>query len=272
MENRVRIEIMSKDFIEEFNKIKSKLENKENFAFVRFSDGEMFVMQNKTVVLAPSYYVTGDIVGNNIYTKEEQKEFHPEQHQFYREKLIETFKFRKENYFKGICTKTDVGEDNFKWQLDLHGEGDMDHLTFANVLINSNYPRYVEELVPLLKDREVIYVVNEMADLEDLPFKVKKEFLIGSNCMIKNYDTIEKVKSYIKENDIKDHIILCSAASLSNMIIKECYEENSNNTFLDIGSSLNPYLKLEGWKFTRGYLTSYWMKSDSHWGKQIDQW
>ena len=263
---------MTKDFKQEFEKFKSYLKDGTNFAFARFSDGEMFIMQNQTVVLAPAYFVTGNRVGNNIYTKEEQKEFHPSKHQFYREKLIESFKFRKEKYFKGICTKTDVGIDNFNWQIDLHGDGDEEHLTFANVLINSNYPRYVEEIVPLFKNRDIIYVVNEMANLEGLPFKVKKDFRIGSNCMVDSYDTVEKVKDYIAQNNIEDHIILCSAASLSNFIIHECYEENQKNTFLDIGSSLNPYLDLEGWKFTRGYLTSYWMKSKSHWGQQIDEW
>ncbi|MHA1941669.1 MAG: hypothetical protein ACW97P_08085, partial [Candidatus Hodarchaeales archaeon] len=65
---------------------------------------------------------------------------------------------------------------------------------------------------------------------------------------------------------------LCSAASLSNFIIYECYKDNSNNTFLDIGSCLNPLLNLEGWKYTRGYLTSYWLNSGSPFGKQIDTW
>ena len=263
---------MTKDFKEEFEKFKKMLEQKENFAFCRFSDGEMFIMQNQTVVLAPGHFITGDRIGNNIYTKEEQKEFHPAQHQFYREKLIDSFKFRKKNYFKGICTKTDVGIENFNWQINLHGAGDDDALTFANVLINSNYSRYIEEIVPLFKDREVIYVVNELADLNGLPFTPKKSFRIGSNCMIENYDVIEEIKEYISSNNIENHLVLCSAASLSNFIIHECYKENPNNTFLDIGSSLNPYLSLEGWKFTRGYLTSYWMKSKSHWGAQVDEW
>jgi hypothetical protein len=272
MENSRRIIKMTKDFKEEFNKFKDMLTTGENFAFARYSDGEMFIMQNKTVVLAPSYFVTGDRVGNNIYTKEEQKEFLPDKHQFHREKLIESFQFREKNYFKGVCTKTDVGEENFNWQINLHGSGDEDSLTFANVLINSNYPRYVEEIVPLFKNKEIIYVVNEAANLAGLPFEIKKEFRIGSNCMINNYDTAEEVKKYIADNNIENHLILCSAASLSNFVIHECYKENQNNTFLDIGSSLNPYLDLEGWKFTRGYLTSYWMKSSSHWGNQVDEW
>ena len=262
---------MTKDYKLEFEKFKAKIKKADNFAFARFSDGEMFIMQNKTVVLAPGYFVTGDRVGTNVYTKEEQKEFLPNKHQFHREKLIESFQYNHENYYKGICTKIDVGEENFRWQLDLHG-GDETNLTFANVFINSNYPRYVEEIVPLFKDREIIYVVNELADLSALPFKVKKEFRIGSNCMINNYDTVEKVKEYIEKNNIKDHIVLCSAASLSNFVIHQCFEENQNNTFLDTGSALNPYQNLEGWRFTRGYLTSYWMKSESHYGKQVDEW
>ena len=91
-------------------------------------------------------------------------------------------------------------------------------------------------------------MVNESANLDGLPFEIKKDFRIGSNCMIDNYDMIEEVKKYIQDNNIKDHVVLCSAASLSNFIIRDCFEDNPNNTFLDIGSCLNPYLELEGWK------------------------
>lgn len=263
---------MTKDYKEEFNKFKQKIQSGENFAFSRFSDGELFVMKNQKVVLGPAFFITGNRVGQNIYTKEEQKEFIPSKHQFHRERLIESFQYQDSLYYKGICTKTDVGEEDFKWQLDLHGSSDLENLTFANLFINSNYPRYVEEIVPMFSEREIIYVVNELADLSGLPFKVKKDFRIGSNCMVDNYDTIEQVKNYIEKNNIKDHLVLCSAASLSNMIIHQCFSENKQNTFLDVGSSLNPYLSLEGWKFTRGYLTSYWMKSTSAYGKQVDEW
>jgi len=106
MENNTRGEVVSKDFHQEFDKLLNMLKNDENFAFTRFSDGELFIMQNKTVILADNHYVTGDIKGPNRYTKEEQKEFIPERDQFYREKLIECFKHSQENYFKGICTAT----------------------------------------------------------------------------------------------------------------------------------------------------------------------
>ena len=259
-----------KHFDKEFDKFLEKLKNKENFAFSRFSDGELFILRNETVILAENHFVTGDRKGQGTYPKEEQKEFIPEKHQFHQKKLVECFKFKKPGYYKGICCRNDVGEDAFFWQKSLNGS-DTD-LTFANLLINKNYRRFVDELVPVLKEREVLYVVNESANLSDLPFKVKKAFRIGSNCMVDNYDTIEEVKAYIKENDIRDHVVLCSAASLSNFIIRDCYDDNPNNTFLDIGSCLNPYLSLAGWIHTRGYLTHYWLASGSPYGEQVDIW
>ena len=83
---------------------------------------------------------------------------------------------------------------------------------------------------------------------------------------------MSKLEKYIEDNNIEDHIVLCSAASLCNFIIHDCYFYNDRNTFLDIGSCLNPLLKLEGWKYTRGYLTSYWLNSRSPFGEQVDIW
>lgn len=262
-----------KHFRKAFDSLLDKIRNKENFAFTRFSDGELFIMQDKTVVLADNHYITGKIKGPNRYTKEEHKEFYPEKHQKYREKLIQCYMHNQDRYYKGICTSTDghVGKENFDWMINFHG-GDHENLTFSNLLINANYSRFVGEMVPLFFNRKILYVVNEMANTDMLPFEIVQKFEIGSNCMIDNFNTSEEVATYIRENNIRDHIILCSAASLSNYIIYDCYKENPNNTFLDIGSCLNPLLGLEGWKYTRGYLTSYWLNSNSPFGRQEDIW
>ena len=48
----------------------------------------------------------------------------------------------------------------------------------------------------------------------------------------------------------------------------------SENTFIDVGSNLSPYLgeRIQGWKVNRGYLTHYWLKSQSPFGSQVDVW
>ena len=49
-----------KHFKEHFFLLFEKLKNKEHFAFSRFSDGELFIMQNKELILADNYYKIGD--------------------------------------------------------------------------------------------------------------------------------------------------------------------------------------------------------------------
>jgi len=264
---------MFKDFHKDFDHILELLKKGENFAFTRFSDGELFVLRNQTVVLASDHYITGNVYGPNKYTEEEYKEFYPELHQKQREKLIDCYLHNQHNYFKGICTATDghVGIENFRWMIKFHG-GDHENLTFSNLLINANYKRFVHDIMPLLHNKKIIYVVNKAAKTENLPFKLVKKFEIGTNCMVNDYGVTEDIKKYIQENNIVDHVVLCSAATLSNFIIYECFKDNSNNTYLDIGSCLNPMLGLEGWKYTRGYLTHFWLNSNSHYGNQVDIW
>ena len=88
--------------------------------------------------------------------------------------------------------------------------------------------------------------------------------------MINDYGVSDEVAEYLL--DKQDLVVLCSAASLSNFVIYKSFKSNPNNTFLDIGSCLNPLLDLEGWRYTRGYLTSYWLGSNSPFGRQVDYW
>ena len=263
-----------KTFSGEFDKFLGKLKSGDNFAFNRFSDGELFMLQNQPLILHQNGFVTGNLEGGGRYPKEEQKEFIPGEHAEQHKRLMKAFTFRKEGHYRGICAKEDVGSDNYKWLLDIVGPGDEEHTTFANLLINANYRRYVDEMIPLYKERDVVYVVNEAADLEGLPFKVKKDFRVGTNCIVNNIHTIDEVLEYLDKENAKDYLILCSASALSNYIVHEGYKKFSNNTFIDIGSNLNPYLgnNIQGWKVNRGYLNHYWMNSGSAYGDRVDYW
>ena len=95
--------------------------------------------------------------------------------------------------------------------------------------------------------------------MSNLPFKIEKFFSVGKNCIINDYNLIEKTKIYVKNNNISDNIFLISASTLSNFLIHELYKSFPNNTYIDIGSSLNPIFKLEGWKESRRYLQEYWL-------------
>ena len=266
---------LQKTFSGEFDRLLQKLKDEENFAFLRFSDGELFMLKGERLELSENSFVTGDRSGAGYYPKEEQKDFDPERDSFYRDRLIESLKHRQPNYFKGLTGVADediAGRGSFQYQLDMHGDGDDEHLTFSNVLINANYKRFLEEMMPIIKQKPVVMICNEAATLENFAFPVVKDFKVGTNCIINDYSLIEEIKDWIRVNGIKDHIFLCSASTLSNYIIHQCFEEFPNNTYIDIGSALNPWMDMEGWKYSRAYLQHWILGQPNKYGMQEDQW
>ena len=260
-----------KTFGSDFDKIKDYLKNNINFSFTRFSDGELFVLQNKRLELNEDHYIIGNSSGGGWYNKEEQKKFIPGEHEFFRQKLEDSLKCNLPMFYRGICTRPDMDIETFNWMVDLAG-GDSETLTWSNLLINGNYERYLNEMVPLLKNKEIIIIVNEIANLNKLPFNVKKDFRVGTNCFINDYGLIEEIKQYITENNIENHLFLVSAASFSNLLIHELHQLSNKNTYLEIGSTLNPMMDMVGWEGSRGYLREHWLGQQRHYLNMTCEW
>ena len=252
-----------KTFKGDFEKIKKHLKENINFSFTRFSDGELFVLQNKRLELNEDHYIIGDQRGGGWYNKEEQKTFIPGEHEFYRKKLEECLQCKEPKFYRGICTSPDVDNQTYQWMVDLSG-GDIETLTWSNLLINGNYEKFLNEIVPLFKSKKIIIVLNESANITKLPFNIVKDFRVGTNSFINDYPLIETIKNYIIENKIEDYLFLVSAASFSNLLIHELHLLSNKNTYLEIGSTLNPIMEMEGWKGSRGYLREYWLGQSRH--------
>ena len=257
-----------KNYKEEFDRLLTLVKDRTPFAFSRFSDGEVTILRNKTVVLAEDHFIQGDIHGDqkvfaNGYMPEEQKSFIPFLNKREHEKLTEAFKFQKNNYIKGIPGQNSLdGGQSWKFCTDLYGPDDWENLSFANVMINGNYSRFVKEMIPLFNDRKVVLIANENSNIGELPFKLEKFFPVGSNCMVNDFYLPSKISKWIKEDNIEDHLFLFSAATLSNYLCYDLFREHDNNQYMDIGSSLGPLLQLEGWKSSRTYLLAYWGNVD----------
>jgi hypothetical protein len=234
----------------------SKLKKGEHFAYARFSDGEICIMQNKELKLADDHVLMGETKYGFGYSLEDHKHFDPEQHGFLREKLIEAYKFKKNNYFVGgICAGcTCASKEYSSWMHDLYGNPD-ENLTSANLLVNSNYPLFINQFIPELKKKKVVFVCSENANLQDTRFNIVKDFRVGQNCIVNDHHLLEEIKGWISENKISDHVFLFSASSLSEILIYELYKDNEKNTYIDVGTTLHPYIGLD---VRRDYLKSYW--------------
>ena len=82
---------------------------------------------------------------------------------------------------------------------------------------------------------------------EDLDFMV--------NAMINDYDKIDKIADWIKENNIENHVFLFSASTFTNLAIHRLFGDFPNNTYIDIGTCLTPMMDMPT---HRGYLQAFW--------------
>jgi hypothetical protein len=240
-----------KDFQRDFFAMYHRLKSGVPFAFTRFSDGELRIMENKELILGEDFNKIGRRRRRSRYTPEDRKHFNPAKHQHVREKLMLAYQYKAKNYFVGLSCRCCVGDAGFNKMVDWYG-GDDDQLTWANLWVNANYKLFREYMIPAFSENKVAYIVNEAADLSGLPFEVVKDFRIGDNCIVNDFNKHEEVDRWITDRSIKRHLFLFSASSLSNIMIYELYRWHPQNTYIDIGTTLNIELGLPG---TRGYLT-----------------
>lgn len=242
-----------KDFREHFNMLLNKFKNGENFAFSRFSDGELRIMQNKELVLTNDYYKIGDKKVSGFYHPEDHKHFDPKEHQFYRQELMDAYQHLQDNYYVGLSCRCCVGDADFKQMIDWYkGDPNSNLLTWSNLWVNGNFSLFRENMIPEFSNKKIVYVLNENANIDGLPFKVEYDFRVGENCIINDYDLIDTMSNWIYEKSIEKYVFLFSASSLSNYLIHHLYKKYPNNTYIDVGTTMNNYLGMKG---IRGYLS-----------------
>lgn len=216
----------TKIFQEEIKIIEKRLISGEKFAFSKYADGEWGMMNN--VVISSR--------GEFDYKQEDV---------FYSTKLMESYRFKDDGYYIGISCPCCQGMETHKRML-LSSRQKEGHVTFANVFVNANYPYYVDNFVPFYKTQKVVLVCNRQAKLENLPFKPEKVYFIDHTAYKTNYGLIEEMKT--DSAGVSDFVFLFSAGPLGNLLAAELWKANKNNVYLDIGSTLNPWLQAEGHK------------------------
>ena len=236
-----------KDFKQEFYKYLTKLQLHEPFAFSRWADGELWILENKSYSLSPT--------SHGYLNPEDQKEFNSETHKFHHDKLWDAFRYKSKTYHIGITTNSDAGIVGYSprdWMID-NSDSDIENITFANLFINSNYYDFREKVLPTFDEYEIVIMCNENSKLDKFK-NVIKDFRVGSNCIINDDNKIEEIVEYTRETKPEGKLFLFCASSLGNICIHKLHEIAPNNTYLDLGSALNPDLELG---IDRGYLSAW---------------
>lgn len=235
---------MLKTFKGDFDNLLQRLKNNKYFANAKFSDGELFIMMNRSLKLDETGTYIDNILVHSAYPNNDHKEFDPDKHQFLKEKLIEAFTDKIDDYFVGISCPCCIGISQYKWMKKLRNDDKFENTVFANCFVNSNFPKFISEFLPELKKRKIVFICNEKADFSNTELNVIKHFPVKKNGMIEQFNLWKEIDTWINENNIKDHIFLFAASSLSKITIHELWKKHKDSFFIDVGSALDKEIKL----------------------------
>ncbi len=226
---------MSKDFKEELSKFIDKVKAKENFALIRFADGEGSIVDNNPEWLRRRRRSSRweHIIGNK-------------EHEDFRSKLTAALTYNSPNFYIGIPCKQ-AHQARFHYLFDFLKEKTTcpeEQLTFATVFKDFNWQRFLKEFVPACTERDCYLVANDFSKppKEDW-LKFKHTFPVPmENAHLHVNKNAEEILNYIRTNDIKDSVFLFCAGPASNVLIHTLWKECPHNSYIDIGSTLDNFL------------------------------
>jgi hypothetical protein len=227
-----------KYFGEEVEKIFERLKSGQRFAFSKYADGEWAAMQG-------TYVNNGEFESSLKFSEAI-------------EELKESFTYKDAGYYVGISCPCCQGKNHDA--MVLASGQDYDHLTFANMFVNNNYSFFKEKFIPEFSNHQVHLVANEKSKIKNLPFGVEEFYPVGFNAWVEDRAILDE----ILEQDLTNKLFLFCCGPFGNILTHRLWKENRNNTYLDIGSTLNPYLECEG--FVRGYFSGPNSKKVCVWG------
>lgn len=237
----------NKNYEKDLKVIYDALENGDNITFSKYCDGEMAVLENIPVNNKEFWFNPNSIIDVSK-----------------RDKLLESIKFKHPQYFVGITCVKVFGLENHRKIKFISGQ-DESHLTWADIFVNSNYKFFVDNIVKLFSYRNVVLFCNKNGKIQNLPFKPYLVFPVDNNAWQSNWDHIETAKKLIDSLDMKNYVFLFCCGPFGNILAYELTKHNPNNTYLDIGSTLNPWLQ------SAGFERDYYM-GENFFSKLVGEW
>ena len=232
------------------------LENGANFAFNRISDGELFMLLGRSIELSDNgASINGFKVNTQKFSRWDTKSFEPKQDHYVRSELLKALKHSSENYIIGLPCPC-CAEDQYVKLCREHSGGSI--TTWANLLLNGNYSHFIDVTLNLILSRPVMAAINLESDTTLFNICPSFELFEIPNGVIQlAEDTCNRFLD--KCASLEDGtVVLVSASAVAKIMIYKGNKIFPNLTFMDIGTTLNPYLRLG---LGRDYLIHFWKKN-----------
>jgi len=200
----------------------TKVKNRENFAFSKYADGEYKILVNENITNCDGW--TFDKNTNRVEYQ----------------KLLESFRYEHDDYYVGISCPCCQPKSHVEWMRENVGSN---NVTWANIFVNSNYQYFVDNFIPEFNqwNGKVLLFANKIGVGKELPFKVDHYYPLELESWKEPHlsKIIEESKKLCVESN--NQLFLFSAGPLGNILSYELHKYNPSNTYLDIGSTINPW-------------------------------
>lgn len=215
---------MNGNSIQHLSTLLQWINDEKHFGIVRPGDGEFYVISDITITVADNWtYTSGGILKNDLLT---------------------SLKMKNPNVYIGIpCPHCRLFSDSLCDKYIKLLELDDSRKTYANIFCNSNWKTFIDFLKNYTKGINVITSVNKNPN----EFKILDTFIIDYYLVNKwdqNKDDV--TTSLFNWVSSKNNEVFCFCAGpLSKVWIPILYEKYPNNTYLDVGSALDIFVKGE---------------------------
>lgn len=216
---------ISKGFSEDLIYFIDKINSGDNFALLRYGDGERMLMQGEAIGKSTQ----ANKVDNWSFSGGKTK---------ISEDLIDSCSIRKDNFYYGIsCSCCDPKSKDFYLE-KMSGH----NLTYANIFVNSNYKNFIKFINSI--NRDVVLISNKAAKNAHFPFNIVDYYFVENDC-VKWYEEskeviLKDVVDLCRRN--KNRLFLVSAGPLSEIFIHKMFLNNEENCYLDVGSSIDVFI------------------------------
>ena len=214
------------------------------FTFVRFNDGEMMGIKKVGAVAA-----RGDQKIN--------KELH--------KKLIEGIKHTQDNYYVGLPCPI-CFPNHAKLARELVNQPQKYQLN-ATAMTNRNWGKFITQFPNIVQNKKILWISGDDQNLDYLINIMNLNIINHIKHPVKDtwnyYKDIYNEYMKFKKNNKDFDIIMISSGPTARVLSKEFFEIDPTRTYIDIGSTFDPFTRNVWHNCHKGWLETGFNKTKS---------
>jgi len=222
----------------DFGLMLDMLQRAEPFTFVRFSDGELEIINGSPLSLGPAGISWSKGRSDFVYPAYDHKKFDPIEDGPLREALLIAARYSSLNFFKGIPTRHNKSPEDTAVMIQLNGNSES-FLTFSDLFMNANYKSFLKFILPELVCRNDVVLIGNFRMSMDKLNPNWGHITLPDNAFAEFPEIVERLLTELL-NMPEKAIVLCSASSLTNILGQRLHQADKYRTFIDVGTTLHP--------------------------------